>query len=83
MSKRSSKAKPKKRNPNDATLRNVRAASRKLEVIRQHVAVLIADWNTLEARVSELEKRLSRMDAKLSKLQSLEDRVTALEPGIL
>jgi hypothetical protein len=56
----------KKRNPQDATLRNVRAAHRRDRQLQEH---LERDLRLLEARVQELENRLALLDARVQKLE--------------
>jgi hypothetical protein len=56
----------KKRNPQDATLRNVRAAHRRDRQLQEH---LERDLRLLEARVQGLENWLALVSARVAKLE--------------
>lgn len=56
----------KKRNPQDTTLRNARAARRREAKLR---ADMERDLQLLEARVQEQENRLALLDARLTKVE--------------
>lgn len=46
---------PKKRKPTDGTMRNVRAANRKIKELQEEVETLTVLWSQLSARVRKLE----------------------------
>ena len=48
---------PKKRNPQDSTLTNVRAANKKFKDLKAQVETLVALYYNLADRVKKLEKK--------------------------
>src|SRR5678816_3296622 len=56
----------KMRNPQDSTLRNVRAARARAEGIRKEVALALS---LLETRIKALEDRSATLDARITKVE--------------
>lgn len=60
-------AKTKKRKPQDATLRNVRAANKRLDYIGENQMLFASGLNELRDRVTSLEKQVTRLLVGLTK----------------